>query len=170
MAFSDKPVEWEKVEALFEAAKWAPSSYNAQPWQFFYGQKGDDLYATLFGLIVPGNQQWAKTAPLLILGVAEKVAEGRDSENRFAAYDTGSAVGNLLIQATSMGLFAHQMGGYDTSGARSALKLPDRLEPMAMIAVGYKGEPTRVDKEVAARENNKRERKAFSEFVFNRPL
>ena len=170
VAFSDQPVEWEKLEALFEAAKWAPSSYNAQPWRFFYGQKGDELYATLFSLLSPFNQQWAKTAPLLVIGVAETQSPGGRGENRFAGYDTGTAVGNMMVQATSQGLFMHQMGGYDANGARAALNLPDSLEPMAMLAIGYKGDPSILDPEVAAREKRKRERKPFKEFVFNRPL
>ena len=170
VAFSDKVPEQEIIALLFEAARWAPSSYNAQPWKFIYGYKGDDVYQMLFGLINETNQVWAKTAPVLILSIAETIPPGRTSLNRFAFYDTGMAVGNLLAQATDLGLYVHQMGGYDHESARTVLNLPDTYEPAAMMAVGYKGDPTVLPEAVAARENQSRKRTPQENFVFNRKM
>ncbi len=152
---------------LFEAARWAPSSYNAQPWKFIWGMKGDDTYPLLFDLISENNQRWAKTAPLLVLSIAETIPPGRKSVNRFAFYDTGMAVGNLLAQATYSGLSVHQMGGYDNERAKIVLNLPHAFEPAAMMAIGYidkngKGE--------AQGSQKVRERNPLETFLFNRKL
>ncbi len=167
VAFSDRPVKQEVLDALFEAARWAPSSFNAQPWKFMVAQKGDELYPMLFELLYDTNKDWARTAPVLALSMAEMVPPGRTTENRFAFHDTGMAVANLLAQATASGLYVHQMGGYDSEGARKVLNLPEHLEPAAMIAIGYKGAPTQLPKEIAAREQKERTRLPQSEFVFN---
>lgn len=170
VAFSDRVPEQETIALLFEAARWAPSSYNAQPWRFIYGYKGDDVYPLLLGLLNETNQVWAKTAPVLILSMAEMIPPGRTSINKYAFHDTGMAVGNLLAQATDMGLFVHQMGGYDHRSARTVLNLPETYEPVAMMAVGYKGDPNILPENVAARENQKRERNTPKTFVFNHKL
>lgn len=167
VAFSDKPVGQEVLNSLFEAARWAPSSYNAQPWKFMVAQKGEDLYPVLLDLLNEANQQWARTAPVLVLSMAEMVPPGRSSKNKFAFHDTGMAVANLLAQATASGLYVHQMGGYDAEGARKVLNLPADLEPAAMIAIGYKGDPARLPADIASRETNERTRLPMSEFVFN---
>jgi nitroreductase len=168
VAFSDKPVEQEKLDALFEAARWAPSSYNAQPWKFMVAQKGDELYPVLFDLLNETNKQWARTAPVLVLSMAEMVPPGRSSKNRFAFHDTGMAVANLLAQATASRLSVHQMGGYDTEGARKVLRLPENYEPAAMIAIGYKGDPSVLPSDIASREKKERTRLPHSDFIFTR--
>lgn len=168
VAFSEKPIAQEVLDSLFEAARWAPSSYNAQPWKFMVAQKGDDLYPVLLDLLNEANQQWAGTAPVLVLSMAEMVPPGRSSKNKFAFHDTGMAVANLLAQATASGLFAHQMGGYDSEGARKVLNLPADLEPAAMIAIGYKGDPAQLPEDIASRETKERTRLPISEFVFNK--
>lgn len=170
VAFSDKVPEQEKIALLFEAARWAPSSYNAQPWKFIYGYKGDDVYQVLFGLLNENNQVWAKTAPVLILSIAEMIPPGRTSVNKYAFHDTGMAVGNLLAQATDIGLHVHQMGGYDQKASKNVLNLPETFEPVAMMAVGYKGDPKLLPESVAARENKKRERNPLETFVFNHKM
>ncbi len=170
VAFSDRVPEKEKIALLFEAARWAPSSYNAQPWKFVYGYRSDATYDLLFGLINETNQVWARTAPVLILSIAETIPPGRTSFNRFAFYDTGMAVGNLLAQATNMGLYVHQMGGYDNMSAKTVLNLPGTYEPAAMMAVGYKGQPGLLPEAVAAREDRKRVRNPHESFVFNRKM
>ena len=167
VAFSDQAVDQQVLESLFEAARWAPSSFNAQPWKFLYGHKRDSIYPVLMDLLSEANQKWAKTAPILVLTMAEKVAPGRTSPNRFAFHDTGMAVGNLLAQATASGLFAHLMGGYDNEKAKQILNLPENYEPAAMIAIGYKGDPSNLEADVAAREKRERTRNPHSEFVFN---
>lgn len=168
VAFSDKAVNDDIISLLFEAASWAPSSFNAQPWKFIWGRKGEETYKKLYSLLNDKNKVWAETAPVLILGMAELIPEGRKSVNRFASYDTGMAVSNLLLQATYSGLFVHQMGGYDTVGARSVFKLPENYEPQAMMAVGYKGSGDALPPEVMKREHRIRERKKMDEFVFRK--
>ena len=168
VAFSDRAVTPREMEALFEAARWAPSSYNAQPWRFFYGLKGDDMYPVLYNLINAANRTWARTAPALVLVVAETVFSGRDKPNRHAYYDTGMAVGQMLIKATEMDLYAHQMGGFDVERSVNDLSLPPHQEPVAMMAVGYKGDPSQLPAEVAERENAVRNRKPVDELVLNR--
>jgi nitroreductase len=106
MSFSDKPVEPEKLKLLFEAARWAPSSSNVQPWRFIYASKEDsENYNKIFDLLFEGNKVWAGSAPVLAISIAEVVMEYKERPNRFAFHDLGMAVGNLLIQATSMGIF-----------------------------------------------------------------
>jgi nitroreductase len=166
VAFSPEIIEKEKIEKLFEAARWAPSSYNAQPWRFIYGQIGDASYSILFDIINETNRKWAKTAPLMVLGIAQTVFPERKTENRFAFYDTGMAVGNMLLQATSMGLFVHQMGGYDVLAAKEVFNLPAGYEPVAMMAIGYKGDAGQLPGDISDREKSPRKRRQLEEFVF----
>ncbi|MCF8390363.1 MAG: nitroreductase family protein [Bacteroidales bacterium] len=166
LSFSDKPVSDENIKLLFEAARWAPSSYNAQPWRFVVTRKAKDkLYDHFYSILAEGNKTWAATAPILVLSAAE-VLDTKNRPNRFAFHDLGMAVGNLLVQATSMELFAHQMGGYDVNAARKLLNMPDNFEPGAMIAIGYKGDPNILPDDLIIREQNPRIRKKIDEFVF----
>lgn len=168
VAFSDQPVTKEQLDELFRAAQWAPSSFNAQPWKFIYGLKGDDIYPVLYNLLNATNRIWARTAPALVLVMAETIFPGRDNPNRHAWYDTGMAVGNLLLKATEMDLFAHQMGGFDMEGSVAELDIPGGIEPVAMMAIGYKGDVSLLPEEVAMREKKARSRKSIEEFVLNR--
>lgn len=167
VSFSVEAIPEGHIKLLFEAARWAPSSYNAQPWRFIYGKKGENTYDALYDLLNPGNKEWAATAPMLVLGIAETIFPVRNTPNRFALYDSGMAVGNLLAQATSMGLMVHQMGGYDTEKARTVFNLPASWEPLAMMAIGYKGDPDQLAPEIRSREERLRERNEVSEFVFS---
>lgn len=166
VAFSGEPVEQEVLDSLFEAARWAPSSFNAQPWKFMVAKKGEDHYPILLELLTEANQKWARTAPVLVLSMAEMVPPGRSSKNRYAFHDTGMAVANLLAQATASGLYVHQMGGYDQAGARKVLNLPENLEPVAILAIGYKGDPVQLPGDIAVREQQERKRLSRSEFVY----
>ena len=166
VAFSDKPVTEQTLNTLFEAARWAPSSRNVQPWRFIVAFKEDPHYPTLFELLYEGNKVWAHTAPVLALSVAELIPAGRNTENIYAFHDTGMAMGNLLVQATEMDLYVHQMGGYDREKAIKELDIAQRYAPVAMMAVGYKGDPGKLPPEVAEREISSRTRKKTDEFVF----
>jgi len=166
VAFDPRPVENEKILLLFEAAKWAPSSGNKQPWRFIFATIDTPDYDMLFGLLKDGNKVWAKTAPLLVLSIAQTISTKKNHPNRYAFYDTGMAVGNMLVQATYMGLYVHQMGGYDKERARNVLNIPWRYEPAAMMAIGYKGDPATLPKKVAAREKKERTRKELGSFLF----
>jgi len=167
VSFSNELIPEADMNLLFEAARWAPSSYNQQPWRFIFATREDnDAYQRLFELLVPANQEWAVSAPVLMLSVAEIIPENRSKENRFAFHDLGMAVGNLLIQATSMGIYVHQMGGYDVEKARKDMLIPDRYEPAAMFALGYPGEVDSLPMELKRRELAKRTRNEISTFAF----
>lgn len=164
--FSSKQIEEEKLTSLFEAARWAPSAFNEQPWQFIVGLKNkDDNYKKLFDCMVEANQYWAKYAPVLVLSLARKNSSVSGKPNRFAHYDTGMAVGNLLAQATSLGLFVHQMGGYSVSKVLEFFEIGDDLEPMALMAIGYKGDTELFPDDLKERELKKRVRKSIDEIL-----
>lgn len=165
VAFDSKPVEYEKIHLLFEAAKWAPSANNTQPWRFIFATKEMPDYKVLLDLLNKDNQVWAKTAPLLVLGLAQVISTYKNRPNRLAFYETGMAVSNLLIQATFMDLLVHQMAGYDADRAKETLVIPTRYEPAAMMAIGYKGDPSQLPSKVAAREERERTRMEISKFL-----
>ena len=122
-------------------------------------------YDLLFDLLDEGNKKWASSAPLLVLTLAQTISTYKNRPNRLAYFEAGMAVSNLLLQATHMGLFVHQMGGYDAEKAKEVLVIPTRYEPMAMMAIGYKGDADQLPKEVAAWEERKRERMEISKFL-----
>jgi nitroreductase len=163
--FSSTPVEKKKLDLLFEAARWAPSAFNEQPWRFIIGIKEkDDLYKKLLDCLVESNQHWAKYAPVLVLVVAKKVFSHNSNPNRTSFYDTGLAVGNLLSQATSLDLFVHQMGGFSIDKARNEFKIPENFEPIVIMAIGYKGKPDDFPDDLQLREKKARIRKHAEDF------
>jgi len=164
--FSSKKVEEDKLQSLFEAARWAPSSYNEQPWRFIVGIKDQNKdYAKLLDCLVEANQHWAKYTPVLVLSVAYKISSVTGKINRYAQHDTGMAVGNLLAQATSLDLYVHQMGGYSVSKAREYFDLDDNYEPMAVMAIGYKGNIDLFADDLKERELTKRFRKPIDQML-----
>jgi nitroreductase len=166
-AFSERPVEPEKLRSLFEAARWAPSSDNEQPWSFVMATKDEEeAYARLYNCLKEGNKRWAFRAPVLALSVARLNFEDDGKPNRHAFHDTGMAVFSLVIQATALGLIVHQMAGYDVEKARKELKIPAGHDPVAMMAIGYPGDPDHLPEPYRTREFNPRERKSVSEFLF----
>lgn len=166
-AFAERPVEPEKLRSLFEAARWAPSSNNEQPWRFLVATKQNKAdWDRLFTCLVEGNQKWAHQAPVLMLSVATLTFDD-GSANRHAFHDTGMAVENLIIQATAMGLFVHQMAGFRIDQARKECQIPDGCEPVAMIALGYPGDPATLADYLRERELRPRERNPIAEFVFS---
>ena len=165
-AFSDRAVEPEKLLSLLEAARWAPSSYNHQPWSFIVATKDDAtecnrLLSTLMGF----NQGWAKNAPVLILTVA-KIRTDDGKTNRHAFHDVGLALENLILQATSLGLFAHQIGGFNPETAREIYQIPEGYEPATVVTVGYPGDLQNLPDGLRDRELAPRTRKPLTEFVF----
>lgn len=165
-AFADRMVEPEQLQSLFEAARWAPSSNNEQPWHFIVGTKADPpAHDRLVACLKEGNRKWAFRAPVLILSVARLNFEDEGTPNRHAWHDTGMAALSLCLQATAMGLVSHQMAGFEIEKARTDLGIPAGYEPVAMIAVGYPGDPASLPDYLRERELKPRERKAVTEFV-----
>jgi nitroreductase len=164
--FSDVPIKKETILELFEAARWAPSSSNIQPWRFVYSIKDDPWYNTLLACLDDKNQEWAKNAPMLMLTCAEIISGLNNRENIYAWHDTGMAYANLVFQALSVGLSVHPMGGFDRKLAREAVQLPTNYEPVAMVAIGYKSESTGFASHLIDKENRQRVRKSLVEIVF----
>ena len=168
LAFSEKSVEPEKLRSVLEAARWAASSYNEQPWSFIVATKDNQAeFDRLLSCLVEANQEWAKTAPVLMLSVAKLQFERNGKENRHAFHDIGAAASQLAMQATALGLFIHQMAGFDVSLSRSLYSIPEGYEPVAAIALGYIGDPQILSEKLLQRTNAPRTRKPLENFVFS---
>jgi len=129
----------EEIMPLFEAARWAPSSYNNQPWRFIYAKRNSEHWERLFNLLAEGNKIWAIKSSLLVVVISRKNFELNEKPARTHQFDAGSAWENLALEAFSRGLVAHGMQGFDYDKARIDLEIPDDFEVMAMIAIGKKG-------------------------------
>lgn len=156
-AFSNREVAPEELHALLEAARWAASSFNEQPWRFLIAGRADgEAYRKLFESLVDANRKWAGDAPVLLLTVSKRTFTHNGAPNRYALHDAGMALANLMLQATSMGLSVHAMGGFDHDKARAAFGVPDEYELGAVAAIGY-----------PLGEAPSRSRKPLSELVFS---
>lgn len=164
----DRPVEAEKLSACIEAARWSLSCYGAQPWNFIICDRSRDEAAwdTAFDCLVEGNRAWARNAPALILAVAVERFKHNGEPNRWAQYDTGAAGISLCLQATDLGLMAHQMGGFDAGKSSQVFGIPDDYTPMAMIAIGYQIAQDAIPEERQEREFAPRKRNPASEHFF----
>lgn len=165
-SFSSRPVESEKIGSLLEAARWAPSCYNDQPWTFMVAPKSDPRGFEQFTSCLLDGNSWAKAAPLMILTLARLRFDHNGVENRHATHDVGLATGNMVLQAEALGLATHQLGGFDAERARQVLEIPAEFEPVCMIAVGYRDEPellsgVLLEKELATRARKELEAIAF---------
>lgn len=168
-AFADRPVEPEKLRSLFEAARWAPSSFNAQPWHFIVATKDDPAdFARMLDCLVAGNQVWARSAPVLMVSVATSAFSHNGKPNRHSFYDAGAAVALLTVQATAMDLHVHQMAGFVGEKVRAAYSIPDSAEPVSAVAIGYLGDFATLPEDLRKREVTPGSRKRASEFVFAR--
>jgi nitroreductase len=166
-AFSDEPVESEKLLSLFEAARWSPSSANEQPWRFIVATKDDSqVFSALVESLSEGNRRWAERAPLLVLALAQSTYTRTGRPYRHSWYDLGQSIAFLSIQATALGLAVHQMGGYDADKTRQLLSIPEGFEPVIMFAVGYPGEPESLPDDLRKREQAPRSRKPLQDFVY----
>lgn len=168
LAFADRPVEPEKLLSVLEAARWAASSYNEQPWSYIVATKDNPAeFDRLLTCLAAGNQEWAQNAPVLMLSVA-KLSFGRDnSDNRHAFHDVGAASANLANQAAAEGLEVHQMAGFDVAKAKETYSIPAGYAPVAAIALGYLGDPQLLSEKLQQRESSPRTRKPLAEFVFS---
>ncbi|CAN5261592.1 nitroreductase family protein [soil metagenome] len=136
-----EPISEEEMLTLFEAARWAPSTYNEQEWRFLYARRDTPQWPLFFDLLVEGNQAWCKNAALLVLIAAQKVFARNGKPNPVHLFDCGSAFENLCLQGTAMGLVVHGMSGFDYAKAPAALGIPDDCAVAAMFAVGRPGDP-----------------------------
>lgn len=165
--FSDQPIERQKISLLFEAARWAPSSMNEQPWRFVFAtNENSDDFNRLFDTLAKGNKEWVKNVPLLILTIAKTNFEYKNKPNKHAFYDVASAVANLTFQANDMDLWVHQMGGFSTDQVKQNLKIPPGFEPITMLAVGYLGDVKNAPENLRKRELAERKRNSQEKFVF----
>jgi len=136
--FSDRPIEPGTLRSLFEAARWAASCFNEQPWRFVVAEKSDPAaFERVLGTLVPKNQEWAKTAWALAISAGKKTFSHNGAPDRFGMHDTGAALANLMIQATAVGLHVHAMGGFDAATAREEFRIPEDFEVAAAFAIGY---------------------------------
>ena len=166
-AFSDKPVPAQDLASLFEAARWAPSSYNEQPWRYIVGIKGEgDTHVRILECLVEGNRAWAQNAPVLALGVVVRTFSLNGEPNKAAEHDLGLASANLVTEATTRKLFVHQMIGLDPEAARTEFAIPDHAEAFTALAIGYRQTSDNMNQALIERDSRPRERRALSEFVF----
>jgi nitroreductase len=166
-AFADRDVSDEDLRSLFEAARWAPSSYNEQPWSYLVATRADaEEFERLLSCLVEGNQAWARHAPVLALGVTRHVFTRNDKPNAAAEHDLGLAAGGLLVEATARGLVVHQMIGILPDRARELYAIPDHSRALTGMAIGYEGEPSSLPETLRGRDLAPRTRKSLSEFVF----
>ena len=166
--FDGRAVEPEKLLCCLEAARWSASSFNEQPWSFMVATRPDEqAFATMIDCLMDANQAWAQHAGALIMTVACKQFARNNKPNRMAEHDLGLAVGNMTLQATALGLSAHQMAGINVSKVATTYKVPDTHAPVTAIALGYAGDGSSPGAEqLAGRDAGPRSRKPLSEFVF----
>jgi nitroreductase len=166
-AFSEQSVSVDDLALLLEAARWAPSCSNEQPWRFIAARKEDaDSFAKILSVLDPGNQIWAKHAAVLMLTNAKKTFGTTGNPDRWGPHDTGLALGSLTLQASAAGIFVHPMGGFDADKARAVFHIPDDFEPMAAVAIGYLGDPNTLPEKLKTRELAPRTRKPLTEIAF----
>jgi nitroreductase len=167
-AFSDRLVEPAKLLSLLEAARWAPSSFNEQPWALAVATKDQpEEFAKELSCLVESNQGWAKSAPILMLTFAHLAFDRNQQPNRHAYHDVGLAVANLTVQATAEGLAVHQMAGILPDKIRATFGVPEGWDPISAVAIGYPGDPAALPEALRSRELAPRSRKPLSAFVFS---
>jgi nitroreductase len=165
--YADKEVPAAELKRLFEAARWAASSSNEQPWRFLVGRRGDETYQKIFNALVEFNQAWARSAPVLVLTVAKKTFTAKGTPNRYGLHDTGAAMATLALQATADGLHTHSMAGFDNDLMRASFAIPSDYELGAVTAIGYFGDPATLPEHLQKMEVSPRQRKPLEELVFS---
>jgi nitroreductase len=166
-SFAAREVSQADLKRVFEAARWAPSSGNAQPWRFIIGIQGTETHARLVSTLAGFNKEWAPKAPVLILGTTNAV-NARGAANAYAMYDLGAAAVSITLAAEALGLATHQMGGFDHDGARKEFGIPESYALGSVMALGYQDEPAALaNDELISREIGPRTRKPLNEIVFS---
>jgi nitroreductase len=165
--FEARPVSEADLRSLFEAARWAASSYNEQPWNYLVAtRENPQEFGRLLSCLVEANQAWAKAAPVLVLGVVSLQFAKNKQDNRAAVHDLGLAAGNLSAEATGRGLSVHQMIGILPDKAREVYQIPEHFEAWTAMAIGYKADPARLPEALKERDLVPRQRRPLGKFVF----
>jgi nitroreductase len=151
-AMSGEPIDERELMRLFEAARWAPSTYNEQEWRFLYARRESPHWPAFFGLLMEANQVWCARAAVLMVVLSHKVFTRDGRANPVHTFDAGAAFENLALQGTAMGLVVHGMAGFDRDKARATLRVPDDYDVEAMVAVGHPGDPESLPEPLRARE------------------
>jgi nitroreductase len=167
-----RTVTSDDLQALFEAARWTASAFNAQPWRYIVGVKGrsPQVWEQVLEVLVEGNQGWAQHVPVLALGLVQTNFEHNGKPNQWAIHDLGAASANLTLEASSRGLSVHQMAGIEPDKAISRFSLADNIKPITALAIGYHGHNLELDRDLASRDQKLRERKATREFLIHGQL
>ncbi len=166
-AYDSKPIPPEVIGSLFEAARWAPSSFNEQPWRFLVCERGTPEWEKLASTLNSFNS-WSKNAALLVFALAKNYLDHNNNPNSHAWHDTGLAIGSLLAQATREGLNVHQMGGFNAAQAMDLMEIPTGYDPISILAIGYRADSETLEETLYLREIAPQKRIPQSEFVFNR--
>jgi nitroreductase len=165
--FADRAVADDDLRSIFEAARWAPSSYNEQPWSYIVATKQQPAeFERVLSCLVDPNQEWAQAAPVLALGLTTLSFSRNNKPNRAAYHDLGLAAGNLLTEATARGLAVHQMIGIYPDRARTLFQIPRGTEALTGLAIGYVGDQIALPDKFRERDRAERTRKPLSRFVF----
>ena len=164
-AFSDRAITDAELELVLEAARWAPSSMNEQPWRFLVTRKGGDGHAELLAALNPSNQVWADKAPVLILNLVHRTLSRNGQENYHARHDLGLATAQLTAQATALGMGLHILGGFNAEMVRTAFEIPDTYDLVSVIALGFPGDPESLPEHLQQRELQHSPRRPLSELV-----
>jgi nitroreductase len=167
-AFQDRPISEADLCSLFEAARWAASSYNEQPWSYIVATKENpELFQQLLSCLVDANQFWAKDAPVIALGIVSHKFTRNQKDNRAAIHDLGLATSNLVVEATARGICVHQMIGILPDKARELFEIPEGYEAWTGMAIGYQGDPMTLPDALKERDLMPRQRKPLDQFVFS---
>ncbi|MEE4186067.1 MAG: nitroreductase family protein [Gammaproteobacteria bacterium] len=168
---AERDVSADDMRGLLEAARWTMSSYNEQPWRYVVGSRSrsPEVWQAVLEVLVPGNRGWARHAPILMLGLISTRFSQNGKPNKAAAHDLGAASACLTIEATARGLSVHQMIGIEPAEAARRFALPESVEALTGLAIGYAGNPADCDADYAARDSRPRERKALDDILWQLP-
>ena len=165
-AYSEQSIEKEKLQSILEAARWAPSARNEQPWRFILGVKGNGSWEKIFESLVEWNQQWTKRVSVLVLNLGKKFYDFEHLPNHTYQYDTGQAVAMMVTEAVNQGLIGHQMSGFSAEKAIELFDIPEDYYPISVSAFGYYGDPELLPDDIKESEFEERKRRPFNETVF----
>jgi len=164
-AFTERDVTDAELELVIEAARWAPSSMNEQPWRFLATRRSGEGHAELLATLAPSNAVWADKAPVLILTMVKRTFTRIGQENYHARHDLGLAIGQLTAQATALGMGLHQLGGFSPDAARMAFGIDADLDLVSVLALGFPGDPNDLPENLRERELKRSVRKPMAEIL-----